>query len=209
MTLFWRGRRLLLLVLLASALVALAPAAHGQVNPTDPTGQGKPPGPGTSPVPAADGGSAAPDVALFALPSGNGWPTELAVKNLGGKTSESTIVRAKVVLTQGNLDVVAQNCHPRFVDFDEAVPALAPGKSASIGLLTKIGPTALAAWITLNKPVQLGRRPVKTPTPNPVQTFVVCRYTLTAALGPNQNLDDSNKANNKLTREIVENVPMK
>ena len=147
------------------------------------------------------------DLALFALPAGNGWPTELAVKNLGGKTSGSTIVRAKVVLTQGNLDVVAQNCRPRFVDFDEAVPALAPGKSASIGLLTKIGPSALAAWVALNKPGPVGGRPVKTPTPNPVQTFVVCRYTLTASLGQNQS--DPNSKNNTLTRDIVENVPLK
>ena len=149
------------------------------------------------------------DIALFALPSGPGWPTELAVKNLGGKTSESTIVRAKVVLTQGNIDVVAQNCKPRFVDFDEAVPALAPGKSVSIGLLTKIGPSALAAWVARNKPVPVGGRPVKTPTPNPVQTFVVCRYTLTASLGQNQNQGDPNSKNNTLTRDIVENVPLK
>lgn len=149
------------------------------------------------------------DVALFALPSGTGWPTELVVKNLGGKASESTIVRAKVVLTQGNLDVVAQNCKPRFVDFDEAVPALAPGKSVSIGLLTKIGPSALAAWVALNKPALAHGRPVKTPTPNPVQTFVVCRYTLTASLGQNQNQGDPNAKNNTLTRDIVENVPLK
>jgi hypothetical protein len=148
------------------------------------------------------------DIALSALPPGSGWPSELVVKNLAGKTSESTLVRAKVVLTQGDLDVVAQNCHPRFVDFDEAVPALAPGQSATIGLQAKIGTEALASWTAVNKPAARSR-PVKTPTPNPVQTFVVCRYALTASLGQNQNLGDPNKKNNVLTRDIVENVPLK
>ena len=148
------------------------------------------------------------DLALVALPPGSGWPTELVVKNIAGKTSESTLVRAKVVLTQGDLDVVAQNCRPRFVDFDEAVPALAPGQSATVGLLTKIGPEALAAWTAVNKPA-VRSRPAKTPTPNPVQTIVVCRYALTASLGQNQNLGDPNPKNNTLTRDIVENVPLK
>ena len=149
------------------------------------------------------------DLALSALPPGTGWPTQLVVKNLAGKASESTLVRAKVVLTQGDLDVVAQNCMPRFVDFDEAVPALAPGASATISLLTKLGPNALALWKAINKPVAPRGRPVKTPTPNPVQTFVVCRYALTASLGQNQNLGDPNPKNNALTRDIVENVPLK
>jgi hypothetical protein len=149
------------------------------------------------------------DVALFALPSGNGWPTELVVKNLGGRKSDSTIVRAKVVLTQGDLDVVAQNCKPRFVDFDEAVPALAPGASTTISLVAKIGPEALAVWQALNKPVRTGVRPAKTPTPNPVETIVVCRYTMTAGLGTNQNVNDPQKQNNQLTRDIVENVLLK
>ncbi len=149
------------------------------------------------------------DVALFALPAGAGWPTELVVKNLGGKASESTLVRAKVVLTQGNLDVVAQNCKPRFVDFDEAVPALEPGASATIGLLTKLAPNAVAAWNAVNKPALAGARPVKTPTPNPVQTTVTCRYQLTAELGKNQNLGDPHPENNTLKRDIVENVPLK
>ena len=95
-------------------------------------------------------------------------------------------MRAKVVLTQGDLDVVVQNCKPRFVDFDEAVPALAPGASTTIGLIAKIGPEVLATWNAVNKPVRPAVRPAKTPTPNPVQTFVVCRYTLTASLGQNQ-----------------------
>ena len=149
------------------------------------------------------------DVALFALPAGDGWPTELVVKNLGGKTSDSTLVRAKVVLTQGDLDVVAQNCRPRFVDFDEAVPALAPGASATIGLLTKLAPNAVAAWNGINKPALARSRPVSTPTPNPVQTIVTCRYHLTAELGKNQNLGDLHPENNKLARDIVENVPLK
>ena len=64
-------------------------------------------------------------------------------------------------------------------------------------------------WKAINKPVAPRGRPVKTPTPNPVQTFVVCRYALTASLGQNQNLGDPNPKNNALTRDIVENVPLK
>jgi hypothetical protein len=167
------------------------------------------PVPAVVPIAAAKLLAGPADLALSAQPGGNGWPTQLVVMNLGGRTSESTLVRASVVLTQGDLDVVAQNCHPRFVDFDEAVPAIAPGQSATVGLLSKLGTNALAAWNALNKPVASRGRPVKTPTPNPVQTFVVCRYALTASLGQNQNLDDPNPKNNALTREIVENVPLK
>lgn len=95
------------------------------------------------------------------------------------------------------------------MDFDEAVPALAPGASATIGLLTKLAPNAIAAWNAVNKPALAGARPMATPTPNPVQTIVTCRYSLTASLGANQNQSDPHPENNKLTRDIVESVPLK
>jgi hypothetical protein len=152
-----------------------------------------------------------PDLVLSALPAGDGWPTELVEKNVGGKTSESTLVRAKVVLKNGDGDDVAKSCSPRFVDFDEAVPALAPGASATVGLLTKIGPAALAAWSASNKPApaRAAAAPGPTPTRAPVAHVVDCRYTLTASLGTNQNRDDPHVDNNSLTRTIHETVSAK
>ncbi|MBK9064529.1 MAG: hypothetical protein IPL89_15255 [Acidobacteria bacterium] len=153
------------------------------------------------------------DVALFALPAGDGWPMELVVKNLGGKASESTLVRARVVLKNVGADDVAKSCAPRFVDFDEAVPALEPGGSAAIPLLTKALPAAVAAWNALNKPALARERPVSAPataaTRSPIAHIVDCRYTLTAGLGANQNHGDPHPENNTLTREIREAVSAK
>jgi hypothetical protein len=151
------------------------------------------------------------DLALSALPAGDGWPAELVVKNVGGKTSESTLVRAKVSLKNAAHAGVAASCAPKFVDFDEAVPALAPGATAKILLLTKLSPAGLAAWNTANKPApaRAAVLPGPTPTRAPVAHVVDCRYTLTAALGTNQNRDDPHPENNSLTREIHEAVSAK
>jgi hypothetical protein len=148
------------------------------------------------------------DLALSAQPAGDGWPAELVVRNVGGKTSESTSVRAKVTLQKGITDEVARSCSPKFVDFDEAVPALAPGATAKILLLTKLSPAALAAWNTANKPspARAAVGPGPTPTRATVAHVVDCRYTLTASLETNQNRDDPHPENNALTREIKETV---
>lgn len=151
------------------------------------------------------------DLALSALPAGDGWPTELVVSNAGGKTSESTLVRAKVSLKNATDAGVAASCAPKFVDFDEAVPALAPGATAKILLLTKLSPAGLAAWNTANKPApaRAAVLPGPTPTRAPVAHVVDCRYALTASLGTNQNRDDPHPENNTLAREIHEAVSAK
>lgn len=152
-----------------------------------------------------------PDLALSALPAGDGWPMELVVTNVGGRTSESTLVRAKLALKNAADPGVAASCSPKFVDFDEAVPALAPGATAKVSLLPKLSPGALAAWNAANRPApaRAAVLPGPTPTRAAVAHVVECRYTLAASLGTNQNRDDPHPENNALTREIREAVSAK
>jgi hypothetical protein len=172
---------------------------------------------GDSYGPVATGGTirlaaGPPDLVLIASPPA-GWPAEFVVKNLGSGPSETTTLRATVTLQQADVEAVARNCTPRFVDFEGAVPPLQPKTGlAAVHVLTQIKPEALAAWNALNKPPTRGRpAPAKTPTPlpNPVQQMVACRYTLTAVLGTGQNRNDPHPQDNSLKRDIVEYVPFK
>lgn len=153
-----------------------------------------------------------PDLVLIASPPA-GWPAEFVVKNLGSGPSEATALHATVALQQADVEAVARNCTPRFVDFEDVVPSLQPKTGlATVRVLTQIKPEALAAWNALNKPQTRGRpAPAKTPTPlpNPVQQMVTCRYTLTAVLGTGQNRNDPHPQDNSLKRDIVDYVQVK
>lgn len=154
-----------------------------------------------------------PDLVLIASPPA-GWPAEFVVKNLGAGPSDATLLRATVALQQADVDAVARNCTPKFVDFEDVVPSLQPKTGlATVRVLTQIRPEALAAWNALNKPATRIARPsppkTPTPLPNPVQQMVTCRYTLTAALGAGQNQADPHPQDNSVRRDIVEYVPFK
>lgn len=150
---------------------------------------------------------ARPDLAVSLDPDfATVWPTKFTVKNLGVSPSEDTILRVKVEVLQGDLDVVKQNCKPRFTDFDEVVSELAPGAQKTIA------PPSVVGAIRFRPGLSLQARPV-TPTPapagSPVQQVVACQYAITAELAQNHNLKDTNRSNDKLARTIHVDVPLK
>jgi hypothetical protein len=147
-----------------------------------------------------------PDLAVSVDPDfSTVWPAKFVVKNVGETKSEDTLLRVKVEVLQGDLDVVKQNCKPRFTDFDEVVSELAPGASKTISPPSASGPIRFRPGLTV--------QPVATPTPapggSPVQQVVACQFAVSAELAQNHNLNDANRANDKVTRTIHVDVPLK
>lgn len=150
---------------------------------------------------------ARPDLAVSLDPDfATVWPTKFTVRNLGGSPSEDTILRVKVEVLQGDLDVVKQNCKPRFTDFDEVVSELAPGAPKTIAPPSAIGAIRFRSGFSIQ-----GRPATPTPAPagSPVQQVVACQFSITAELAQNHNLNDTNRSNDKLARTIHVDVPLK
>jgi hypothetical protein len=147
-----------------------------------------------------------PDLAVAVDPDfSTVWPAKFVVKNLGVSKSEDTLLRVKVEVLQGDLAVVKQNCKPRFTDFDEVVSELAPGASKTIAPPTANGPIRFRAGFA----IQLAATPTPAPGGSPVQQVVACQFAVSAELAQNHNLNDTNRANDKLSRTIHVDVPLK
>ena len=72
-----------------------------------------------------------PDLAVSVEPDlPTAWPTAFRVRNLGSHFSDETTLDVSVEVLQGDLDVVKQNCHPRFTDFKVKVPNIIQKDSA-------------------------------------------------------------------------------
>jgi hypothetical protein len=129
-----------------------------------------------------------------------------------------------VGILDGDVDLVKRSCWPKMTDFDEVVPALTPAGSASSSATIKPPPPEPIKFRYMPRAASaLGgdgggistqpQTPVKSDKPDSrgtgLSALVNCRFSITAELAPNHNLNDPNKANNKVTRVLAIKMPPK